>query len=146
MELAARDDHLVAKLLLRLCRAVPPSRRSVPGPALPLDWSVRHPRSGGPRKEQEDRKGKSEQKQQKEEEEEAEKAAKPTRASPTTPLSWSGATSTSCGVEGAEESSRPYRPPSNARSKVWSCRSSNHVSRFPWPSELGVSFIALLSV
>lgn len=96
LELAARDDHLVAALLLRLYRAVPP-------PALPTDWSFRQPRSGGPK--------------------EVDKMkAKQTRASPTSPLSWSGATSTSGGGGGdcPEESSRPARPPYNARSKVCS--------------------------
>ncbi|GFZ17226.1 hypothetical protein Acr_26g0004960 [Actinidia rufa] len=91
---AMEDDSVVAELLMRLRRAAPPKRESR-SPALPLEWSVRQRRS-------------------KPTLHAAKKKEKPT-VSPTTPLSWSGATS----VSGAEESSRPPpKRPGASRSKV----------------------------
>ena len=88
---ALTDDSLVGKLLVRLHHAPPPKRDSHLAP--PLEWTVRQRRS---------------------------KPVmiltnkKPTpRASPTTPLSWSGGATS---VDGSEESSLP--PPSAARSQV----------------------------
>ncbi|KAH6800741.1 hypothetical protein C2S52_001205 [Perilla frutescens var. hirtella] len=78
---AMTDDAMVVDLLVRLHRAPPP-------PPKPLEWSVRQRRSkpvsvtNNPKK----------------------PAHSHHRASPTTPLSWSGATSFS---GGSEESSRP---------------------------------------
>ncbi|PKI31555.1 uncharacterized protein LOC116201760 [Punica granatum] len=121
MELAARDDHVVAELLLRLCRAAPSSSK----PAAVPGWTVRQPRSGGPKKKDNDNKRRTKktqttkQKQKQKQNQQEEDGVEPTRASPTTPLSWSGATSTSGGgADGPEESSRPARPPYNARSKA----------------------------
>ncbi|XP_049388641.1 uncharacterized protein LOC125852992, partial [Solanum stenotomum] len=113
---AIMDDSVVAELLLRLSHANPfPSPIPAPFPAKskragsPLEWSVRRSRS-------------------KPVSVNAKKAAP--RASPTTPLSWSGATSVSCGggsggaVDGGceESSGSPhplYKTPSSTRSKVW---------------------------
>lgn len=90
---ALTDDTMVVELLVRLHAAAPPPLKPA---ALPLEWSVRQRRSkplsvGNPKKQQSQ------------------------RASPTTPLSWSGATSLSGGSGGSggaagggsEESSRP---------------------------------------
>lgn len=93
------DDSMVVEMLLRLHKAEPPpaptSKKGAP--VLQLEWSVRQRRSKQvPRK-----KGDA------------------TRASPTTPLSWSGATSVSGGgADGFEESSKLLKPIDNPRSKV----------------------------
>ncbi|MCD7464885.1 hypothetical protein HAX54_000145 [Datura stramonium] len=104
---AIMDDTVVAELLLRLSRVNPsPSKSKKTG--LPLEWTVRQRRSRPVSVN-------------------AKKQAP--RASPTTPLSWSGATSVSCGggggsggaVDGGyEESSEPppSKTPSSTRSKV----------------------------
>lgn len=84
------DDSLVVDLLLRLHRSPPPP------PCLNLHWTVRQRRSRS-----------------------AHNKAESTRASPTTPLSWSGATSASGGnLDGYEEYSRPSKPTQTSRSKV----------------------------
>lgn len=109
---AIMDDSLVAELLLGLNQGNPspspfPSKSKKTGS--PLEWTVRQRRS-------------------KPVSVNAKKSAP--RASPTTPLSWSGATSVSCGggggsggaVDGGcEESSGspPSKTPSSTRSKVW---------------------------
>ncbi|KAK4765118.1 hypothetical protein SAY86_026208 [Trapa natans] len=104
-ELAARDDNVVAELLVLI-------RRGAPAPTLAIDWTVRQRRSGGVKKEENKKTRQPQQKKQGVE-------STLTHASPATPLSWSGATSTS-GGDGQEESSRPARrpPQDNARSKV----------------------------
>lgn len=89
---AMSDDSLVADALLRLRHSEPP-KKSDASP-LKLKWSVRQRRS---------------------------KKGDQTRASPTTPLSWSGATSLSGGatiVEGIEESSAAVKHSEAFRSKV----------------------------
>lgn len=95
VKLAMANDSIVADILLRLHRPLPPRY-------LNLRWAVRHPRSRSIPKQ----------------------AAKPmpTRASPTTPLSWSGATSASGGgaVDAYEESSRINKLVETSRSKVYS--------------------------
>ncbi|KAI4355795.1 hypothetical protein L6164_004535 [Bauhinia variegata] len=98
VKVAMADDALVVRLLLRLSQPRPPPP---PKKTLQLDWTVRQRRSrSAPR-----HLG-------------AEKKGEPTRASPTTPLSWSGATSASgCGGDGYEESSRPTKPLERSRSK-----------------------------
>ncbi|XP_019167466.1 PREDICTED: uncharacterized protein LOC109163169 [Ipomoea nil] len=91
---AMLDDSMVVELLLGLNH---PSARPNPAAAFPLDWSVRQRRS-------------------KPVTVRPKKAA--TRDSPTTPLSWSGATSVSCGgaVDGGpEESSYPNPPPPSSK-------------------------------
>ncbi|KFK42444.1 hypothetical protein AALP_AA2G257300 [Arabis alpina] len=97
IHVAMSDDSLVADALLLLRHAEPPSQ---PTPnktdvsPLKLKWSVRQRRS---------------------------KKGDQTRASPTTPLSWSGATSLSGGattVEGLEESSAVVKPSETFRSKI----------------------------
>ncbi|KAJ7962789.1 Major facilitator superfamily domain-containing protein [Quillaja saponaria] len=72
-------------------------------PALQLDWTVRQRRSKSASRHVE-----------------SGKKADSTRASPTTPLSWSGATSVSGGggVDGFEESSLLAKPMESSRSKV----------------------------
>ena len=106
VKLAMNDDLTVADLLSRLKQAgyerrVPPPPSQEAEPPLKLYWSVRQRRSK-PLK----------------------KKADSTRASPTTPLSWSGATTSvsGCGgaatIDGFEESSRPVKPTGGARSKV----------------------------
>ncbi|XP_052174487.1 uncharacterized protein LOC127789592 [Diospyros lotus] len=103
---AMTEDSLVADLLMSLRHAPlrPPHKSShshppLPPPALPLDWTVRQRRSRTTLH--------------------ASKKPAP-RSSPTTPLSWSGATSASGGAaDGFEESSRPAPSPVDAaRSKV----------------------------
>lgn len=119
VQTAIMDDSVVAELLLRLSQANP-SPSPIPAPAplpaklkrtgSPLEWSVRRSRS-------------------KQVSVNAKKAAP--RASPTTPLSWSGGTSVSCGggggsggaVDGGceESSGSPhplYKTPSSTRSKT----------------------------
>ena len=91
IKVAMADDSLVVDLLLRLHRPPPP-----PPPCLNLHWTVRQRRSRS-----------------------AHNKAESTRASPTTPLSWSGATSASGGnLDGYEEYSRPSKPTQTSRSKV----------------------------
>ncbi|KAM7480299.1 hypothetical protein LguiA_028512 [Lonicera macranthoides] len=94
---AMADDTVVVNLLVRLNQVSPPKTDS---PAFPFDWSVRQRRSKPVM---------------------LQAAKKLTaRASPTTPLSWSGATSHSGGgaVDGFEESSPPTLKPSDiSRSK-----------------------------
>lgn len=105
---AMSDDSIVVEMLLRLHQAEPrPAPRLAPrkkgaAPVLQLEWSVRQRRS---RQKVRRKKGDA------------------TRASPTTPLSWSGATSVSGGAAdgGFEESSKPSKPIDNARSKVCFC-------------------------
>lgn len=102
IRVAMSDDALVADALLRLRHSEPPPpppEKIVASP-LKLKWSVRQRRS---------------------------KKGEQTRASPTTPLSWSGATSHSGGggsgggantVDGVEESSGAVKPSEAFRSKV----------------------------
>ncbi|KAL6563156.1 hypothetical protein OROHE_005743 [Orobanche hederae] len=86
---AMSEDMMVVELLVRL-HATAPSPPPLKPPALPLEWSVRQRRSK-PASASGSAKTQSQ------------------RASPTTPLSWSGATSLSGGSGGGgeEESSRP---------------------------------------
>ncbi|XP_009765663.1 uncharacterized protein LOC107774086 isoform X1 [Nicotiana tabacum] len=108
LKAATMDDTVVAELLLRL-NQVNPSPSKSKKTSLPLEWTVRQRRSRPI----------------------SVNAKKPApRASPTTPLSWSGATSVSggggggsgCAVDGGcEESSGPpptFKTPSSTRSKV----------------------------
>ncbi|PSS07546.1 Major facilitator superfamily domain-containing protein [Actinidia chinensis var. chinensis] len=98
---AKEDESAVVELLMSLRRPAPPKRESC-SPAMPLEWSVRQRRS-------------------KPTLHAANKKEKPTpTASPTTPLSWSGATSVSgSGADSFEESSRPPpKLPEASRSKV----------------------------
>ncbi|PPD91368.1 hypothetical protein GOBAR_DD11718 [Gossypium barbadense] len=98
---ALTDSMLAAKVLLSLYQASSPPPRSDSASSQPLqvEWSVRQRRSKQSLK----------------------KKSEPARASPTTPLSWSGGISVSGGgsADGSEESSRPpLKPVDNARSKV----------------------------
>lgn len=100
---ALSDDSAVAELLLLLHRA---AAAEAPGPSVPrLDWRVRHRRSSKAAVRSPaapvTKKGST---------------AESTRESPTTPLSWSGATSSAGGAEELEESSR--LPAVKLRSKV----------------------------
>ncbi|GFZ04042.1 hypothetical protein Acr_16g0006660 [Actinidia rufa] len=98
---AMEDEYAVVELLMSLRRPAPPKRESR-SLAMPFEWSVRQRRS-------------------KPTLHAAKKKEKPTpTASPTTPLSWSGATSVSgSGADGFEESSRPPpKLPEASRSKV----------------------------
>lgn len=101
---AMTDEAVVAHMLLRLHKAQPPPLPpTAPArPALHLGWTVRQRRSrSAPRHG------------------DGKKKAEAARASPTTPLSWSGGTSVSGGVlDGFEESSRPAKPTDGSRSKV----------------------------
>lgn len=96
VEVAINDNAMVVDLLLQLSKAAAP----LPTPPIPkLAWSVRQRRSKHAMRHQMDT-----------------KKGEPARASPTTPLSWSGATSASGGaLDGFEESSKPKN---SARSKV----------------------------
>ncbi|CAA0344634.1 hypothetical protein AtNW77_Chr1g0083091 [Arabidopsis thaliana] len=101
IRVAMSDDSMVAEALLRLRHSEP--KNSVDASPLKLKWSVRQRRS---------------------------KKGDQTRASPTTPLSWSGATSLSGGggsggsgagattMEGLEESSAAVKPSEPFRSKI----------------------------
>ncbi|XVE91237.1 hypothetical protein DITRI_Ditri20bG0137800 [Diplodiscus trichospermus] len=101
---AMTDAMLVAEVLLSLVHSESPARmksakNNSSSPSLQLDWSVRQRRS----------------------KQALRKKGETARASPTTPLSWSGGTSVSggAGADGSEESSRPpSKPVDNARSKV----------------------------
>lgn len=98
VNLAVADDSLVVNLLLRLHHPPPPPPQPL---SLHLHWTVRQRRSRSVRRHAPHKKPES------------------TRASPTTPLSWSGATSASGGnLDGYEESSRPTSLPQTSRSKV----------------------------
>ncbi|EEF31914.1 uncharacterized protein LOC8283085 [Ricinus communis] len=109
VKLALNDDNRVVQLLLKLKRALslPPPPPPPPPPQQPpllrLDWSVRQRRS----------------RQVSRKKDKAAAAAHDaaTRASPTTPLSWSGGT-TSVSGGGFEESSLPTKTVDTARSKV----------------------------
>ncbi|THG18897.1 hypothetical protein TEA_027520 [Camellia sinensis var. sinensis] len=99
---AMSDESMAAELLVRLRRAKPPPPPPPPPSALPFKWSVRQPRSRPMM---------------------LNKKLIP-RASPSTPLSWSGATSVSgvaaaAAADGSEESSQlPLNRPDATRSKV----------------------------
>ncbi|XAR67837.1 hypothetical protein NMG60_11002761 [Bertholletia excelsa] len=96
---AMTDNSVVVELLLRLHHASPPPAKTETNPPFPLEWSVRQRRSKPMLL--------------------ANKKPTP-RASPTTPLSWSGATSVSGSpiTDGFEESSRPPHTRKESRSKV----------------------------
>lgn len=103
LEAAITDDSLVVELLMRLnqSNASPQPKKTTAA----LNWSVRQRRSKPIPKLVDS----------------STKNGELTRASPTTPLSWSGATSISAGSgasEGSEESSRPPKFPDDGRSKV----------------------------
>lgn len=98
---AMTDDSLVADVLLQLKHApLPPVPEKQP---LNIVWTVRQRRSKfGPTHD-----------------EDGNKKIGTERASPTTPLSWSGATCASGGApDGCEESSRPAQTTNGSRSKV----------------------------
>lgn len=109
VQVALTDNAIVADLIVQLRQApLPPPRKrkgKAPAPApAPLcpRWTVRQQRSKQVTKEKE--------------------RESPLRASPTTPLSWSEATSVSGGAaEGAEESSRFLKLINSARSEVCAC-------------------------
>lgn len=105
---AMTDDSMVAELLLGLRTTDHPRPPKRGSPAPPLYWSVRQQRSRHPTRYH----GVAMKKMKKT------AAAEPTRASPTTPLSWSGATSVS---GGSDESSKPSKPTGGSRSKVCRC-------------------------
>ncbi|KAK8492903.1 hypothetical protein V6N13_093961 [Hibiscus sabdariffa] len=97
---ALTDSTFAAKVLLSLFQSEspPPRSGSATSQALQLEWSVRQRRSKQSLKNK----------------------AEPTRASPNTPLSWSGGVSVSGSGSGecSEESSRPpLKPVDNTRSK-----------------------------
>ncbi|GMN49930.1 hypothetical protein TIFTF001_019088 [Ficus carica] len=104
---AMTDDSMVAELLVSLRTTDHPRPPKRGSPAPPLYWSVRQQRSRHPTRHH----GVAMKKMKKT----AAAAAEPTRASPTTPLSWSGATSFS---GGSDESSKPSKPTGGARSKA----------------------------
>ncbi|KAI5392399.1 uncharacterized protein LOC127105376 [Lathyrus oleraceus] len=95
VETAMADVNLVANFLLTMKKTSSPPSSSL-SPPLNLHWTVRQRRSKS-----RTRKMKTDS----------------TRASPTTPLSWSAATSAS-GADGNEESSRLTKPVHTSRSKV----------------------------
>ncbi|KAG2370980.1 uncharacterized protein HKW66_Vig0211540 [Vigna angularis] len=110
VNLAVADDSLVVNLLLRLHHTPPP----LPPPplSLHLHWTVRQRRSRSVRRHAAAA---------------SHKKQDSTRASPTTPLSWSGATSASGGnLDGYEESSRPTSLPQTSRSKDDKCQLRHH--------------------
>ncbi|KAF3450935.1 hypothetical protein FNV43_RR07024 [Rhamnella rubrinervis] len=95
LKAAMTDDAVVVDLLLHLSKAAPPPSK-LSSSAFQLAWSVRQRRSKHVMRHHQDevdvRKGEA------------------ARASPTTPLTWSGATSASGGaLDGFEESSKPAR-------------------------------------
>lgn len=111
VEAAMSDDNMVVELLLRLNQSNPRMSATFKQTALPLEWSVRQRRSKPIA---------------------IDSAFKPAfRGSPTTPLSWSGATSISGGCVGSagtvdvspEESSRSSDPKLSkpTRSEVCNC-------------------------
>lgn len=102
---ATVDDTVVAELLVRLKQVKrlnptpPPPQGLTPKPALSLEWSVRQRRSKAVV---------------------VQETKQASRASPTTPLSWSGGSGSGGGsFDGGpeEESGRPKRP-DTSRSKV----------------------------
>ncbi|KAK8481117.1 hypothetical protein V6N13_032830 [Hibiscus sabdariffa] len=98
---ALTDSTFAAKVLLSLFQSEspPPRPGSASSQALQLEWSVRQRRSN---------------------KQSLKNKAEPTRASPNTPLSWSGGASVSGSGSGecSEESSRPpLKPVDNTRSK-----------------------------
>ncbi|XP_030526268.2 uncharacterized protein LOC115737958 [Rhodamnia argentea] len=108
LTIAMTDDSTVAELLIRIRRGDAPPHAAA-ARALKLDWTVRQRRSSNSKPAPKDpgrKKG----------------GGEPARASPTTPLSWSGATSTSGGGGGGggdEECSVPVvKSPEKARSKT----------------------------
>ncbi|XP_050382073.1 uncharacterized protein LOC126799010 [Argentina anserina] len=110
---AMNDDVAVVSVLLDIRHSEPPPPlfRGAPR-ALKLEWSVRQRRSKHVPRTQSDVGDVRKKKKNKKVEEEEEL----TRASPTTPLSFSGATSVSGGA--SEESCKPAKPTYAARSKV----------------------------
>ncbi|KAM0957054.1 hypothetical protein ACFX2I_025184 [Malus domestica] len=113
VNLAMNDEAAVVDLLLRLKHSAPPppSKRSSIHSFPTLRWCVRQRRSRNvPRRHHADDVDAEDRKSTKGESSGA-------RASPTTPLSWSGATSAG-GVDGSEESSKLLKPTDAARSKV----------------------------
>nr|POF09039.1 u-box domain-containing protein 33 [Quercus suber] len=100
---AMTDDTVVVDFLLRLFQAQPPLPKPIQA-VLCLGWTVRQRCSkSAPRHSDSATK----------------KKAEPRRASPTTPLSWSGATFASGGaLDGFKESSRLSKPTESWRSKV----------------------------
>ncbi|XP_039053893.1 uncharacterized protein LOC120196071 isoform X2 [Hibiscus syriacus] len=116
---ALTDSTLAAKVLLSLFQPVSPPSRSgnATFKALQLEWRVRQRRSKQSLK----------------------KKAEPTRASPNTPLSWSGGVSFSGSgsCDGYEESSRPpLKPVDNSRSKVETTNEITPPKRFRRKKEL----------
>ncbi|TQD95641.1 hypothetical protein C1H46_018789 [Malus baccata] len=112
VNLAMNDEAAVVDLLLRLKHSAPPppSKRSSIHGFPTLRWCVRQRRSRNvPRRHHADDVDAEDRKSKKGESSGA-------RASPTTPLSWSGATSAG-GVDGSEESSKLLKPTDAARSK-----------------------------
>ncbi|CAN8312276.1 unnamed protein product [Cochlearia groenlandica] len=106
---AMSDDSLVAEALIFLHRAEPPPPEKSGDSDLKLKWSLRQRRSKAAS---------------------LRKKGDQTRASPTTPLSWSGATSISGGggggggggataVDGFEESSNAVKLSDAVRSKIY---------------------------
>ncbi|CAH8382444.1 unnamed protein product [Eruca vesicaria subsp. sativa] len=102
---AMSDDSLVADVLISLHHLNPPPPPDKSGASdLKLKWCVRQPRSKPTPP--------------------SRKKGEHTRGSPSTPLSWSGATSLSGGVgvgaavDGVEESSRAIKLSSAVRSKI----------------------------
>ncbi|KAF8407201.1 hypothetical protein HHK36_006328 [Tetracentron sinense] len=120
VKVAMTDVSMVAELLMHLNRskahALLPAKRIAP--VVPLQWGVRLPRSRQILRcnmVQVKKEGGS------------------TRASPTTPLSWSGGTSFSAGAgDGYEESSRPANRLSTDRSKTKKPL-ANEVERIGFP-------------
>ncbi|KAI9089537.1 hypothetical protein K1719_021545 [Acacia pycnantha] len=109
INVAMSDDAVVVEILLRLHQSTPPQpppTKNQP-PCLDVDWTGRQRRSRSVSRHRGGSEGKNE----------------PTRASPATPLSWSCATSASCGggggdaVDGCEESSRSIKLVDSSRSK-----------------------------
>ncbi|KAJ9692859.1 hypothetical protein PVL29_011787 [Vitis rotundifolia] len=94
VEAALVNQSVVAELLIRLKYSDPAPMRSSPGVA--VDWSVRQRRSKQILKDK----------------------GEPARDSPSTPLSWSGATSASGGVTDVEDSTRADKA-SDMRSKTF---------------------------
>lgn len=117
VKVAMTNEAVVAYMLLRFKTEQPPPLQP-PAPAKPvlhLGWTVRQRRSRSAPKHGDGK-----------------KKPEAARASPTTPLSWSGGTSVSGGVlDGSEESSRPVKPTDGSRSKV--CSSACFLFHFFFP-------------
>lgn len=136
VKLAMKDDVAVVGVLLDIRHAEsPPPMLHGASPALKLEWSVRQRRSKHVPRQQSDVVDIKKKK----------KAEESTRASPTTPLSWSGATS----VSGGEESSMLPKPADAARSKVCRLCPLWFSSRFLFVSDslrrVGFRFVVFLS-